>query len=253
MSPITGPAFLSIYVALFGAGFVARWLIRRHLGKRAPGRATAEPLQLSAIAAGYLAGGAPRAHAARVLAAREGAPEATSLHAADPQERLVELGLILDARQRAALRLWSGAIFGGLLAAGLARVWVGVSRDKPVGWLLLLLLGVAAALFWSVKDHSGGAVRTPAGRRALSELSRRYKARRGDASCAMGFALFGWSAISDNAAAQAQLLSHGIVMPTSSGGGCTATSGCTSGGSGCSGGGSGCGGGGGCGGCGGGS
>lgn len=243
MFPISGPAFLVVYLSLLAAGLLARRLIRAYLARRNPTLADDRPA-LSAPEAGYLVAGAPRAYAARVLAARDGAPEATSLHTPDSEEHLVELGLILDAGQRAALRLWSAAIFGGLLAAGLARLWMGLSRGKPIGYLALLLLVVLGVLLWSVSERSMRGIRTAAGNRVLSTLSTRYKAGFGDTSCAMGFALFGWAALANNPAAQAHLSSHGIVATAA--GGCSAGTACASG---CSGGGGG--GGGGCGGCGG--
>jgi hypothetical protein len=158
----------------------------------------------------------------------------------DPESRLEELGLLLTRAQRSTVRLWGAALFGGLLATGLARVWVGVSRDRPVGLLLILIVVVAYFLFRAVCDR---VTRTSAGRLLVDSLQREYLHRAGDTSYAMGFALLGWTALANSPELQAYMRSEGHFPPQGGGSSCIGCAGI----GGCGGGGGG--GGGGCGGC----
>jgi uncharacterized membrane protein YgcG len=253
MFPISGPAFLVVYLALIAAGVLVHTLIRRGLGQRAARQhdMDAATSQLTAGEVGYLQGSWRRAFAARAVALREGSSTAAEWDRkhTDPEARLEAWGLLLDRAQLSALRLWGIAIYGGLLAAGLARVWIGVTRDKPVGFLLLLLL-VVAFLLWRVTRRRP--VITRLGRRVVAGMTKRYRASVGDTSYAMGYALLGVTVLTPELTAH--LRNKGILGAA---GGYTADGafiGCAGhGGSGCnSGGGSGSsGGGGGCGGCGG--
>jgi uncharacterized membrane protein YgcG len=242
MFPISGPTFLLVYLSLFATALLAHRLLRHHLRRRASPLVPAE-LSISDLSpehVGYLLDGPRRARAARSAAGRLGA----ALPSTDVEHFLSSRGLVVDARQLATLRLWGVAIFGGLLAAGAARAFIGLDRGKPIGLLLVLMMGVAFRLVVVLRARS---LRTRAGDVLVDQLKERYESGLGDTSSPMGYALYGWVALSADPAMQTHLRSQGYSSPSS--GGCgTGTSGCSSGSSGCSGGG-GCGGcGGGCGG-----
>lgn len=247
MFPISGPNFLLVYVALFAAALLVHWLLRWTLRSRT-GLADPPELLIDALSpedVGYLLDGPARSRAARSLARRASLQATASPHV-DPESFLARRGLVLSSLQLSTLRLWGAALFGGLLAAGVARIFIGLYRGKPVGLLALILLVVVLRLVTVTLTHF---VRTRAGDALVAHLKQRYQQGVGDTSAAMGFALLGWMALGGDSALQEHLRSEGYSSPSS--GGCgTGGSGCSGGGSGCSGGGGGCGG---CGGCGGGS
>jgi hypothetical protein len=267
MFPISGPNFLLVYLALFAAALLAHWLLRWTLRSRT-GLADPPELLIDALSpedVGYLLDGPARSRAAGSLAHREAGSlahrddrgQGPYSRPVDPENSLPRRGLVLSSRQLGTLRLWGAALFGGLLAAGVARIFIGLYRGKPVGLLTLIMIGVVFRLVTVMLTRF---VRTRAGDALVAKLKLRYRQGLGDTSAAMGFALLGWMALGGDPSLQAHLRSQGYSSPSSGGcgtgggGGCSGGgSGCSGGGSGCSGGGSGCSGGGGCGGCGGGS
>lgn len=175
-------------------------------------------------------------------------------------ERLKNMGLILsDARWR-AVRAVPTLIMVAVLALGIAKVFVGLSRNRPVSILVELsfVTVVIALLFFFVRPRA-----TPAGEYVLLQLkldnaalhatarSRPQMLTPGDMAYAIG--LFGIGAlpfVDDSWTELRQTLNPPPSATSSSGSGnsCSSGSSCSSSSS-C---GSSCGGGGGCGGCGGG-
>ncbi len=189
MFPIDGSTFLVVYLALIAAGVVAHRLIRHRLRAHAARRRHTSdvPGDLSPLDVAFLKRQLPHVAAVRFIALHEG--RSLSSLQADPESRLAAWGLILSRRERSALRTWSFSIFGGLLAAGLARAYIGVVRDKPIGLLLLLLLPVVF-LLWRTATES--VIPSVSNRVVLDAALARYRAGLGDLSLAMGFALLGW-------------------------------------------------------------
>lgn len=257
MFPANGPTFLVFYVALIAAAGLAYWCLRAYLLAKANERSRYEFDSLTPIVtpqiAGYLVDGPGRAGAAHVLQVYEGSAYASWEDLAI-DAHLAQHGFILSRAARGTLSLWAVAMFGGLFTAGLLRFISGAARHKPVGFLLLLLIVVAVALYRCARHRL---LRTRAGDKLLADLRSQHRGR--DAGgFAMGFALLGWEALDQRADLAAHLHLAGYSPGTTAAsasciGICTITSasgclgGCSSGGSGCSGGG-GCGGGG-CGGC----
>lgn len=178
-------------------------------------------------------------------------------------ERLKAMGLVLsDARWRAA-RSVPTVILAAVLALGIAKIFVGLSRNRPVFLLVILSLVtvVIALVFFMARPRT-----TPLGEHTLMQLklnnaalqttarSRPQMLTPGDMAYAIG--LFGVAALPFADASWVELkrtLSPPPAAVSSGGSSCGSSSSC-SGGSSCSSSscGSSCGGGGGCGGCGGG-
>ncbi|MFG1950751.1 TIGR04222 domain-containing membrane protein [Micromonospora sp. NPDC048830] len=195
--------------------------------------------------------------ASRNLFARELARDEWVARAlGDLREGLQRQGLALSPEQRAAARRGPFLLFA-LVMVGVFRLFAGLSNGRPVGFLVLGIIGVivAAALLARVPW------RTRAANAALRDLRRSNThlapasspayATYGAAGAAMGVALFGTASLwvldpgfAEQAEIQRQALSG---TGTSSGGSSCSGSSCGGGGSSCSGGSS-CGGGGGCGG-----
>ncbi|MET8234782.1 TIGR04222 domain-containing membrane protein [Micromonospora sp. NPDC005298] len=161
---------------------------------------------------------------------------------------LEQRGLLLSPAQRAVVRRWT-RVLAALLVLGVVRLFAGLTNGRPVGYLLLTLFGVLAAvlLLWRVPQT------TRAGRGVLRDQRRAHThldpgsspayATYGAAGAAMGVALYGTAslwALDPGFAEQAEVQRQAL-------GGWSSGSSGTSGGGGC-GGGSSCGGGGGCGG-----
>lgn len=193
----TAAPFLALYMALACAA-LATALVLPSLSRRGGSRQPGQGLRLTPAELGFLAGGATRAAdvliledlaAGRIvldtrssqvgpLAIRsdhllvgEQACEPAWLRAeragdiADLQARLAESGLILcEARQR-ALCWGTTAIVGPVILLGLAKLAVGLERDKPVGILTLLLVVTAVAAL--VIAHRSRV--TPAGRAVVAQ------------------------------------------------------------------------------------
>lgn len=146
--------------------------------------------------------------------------------------------------------------FGPALGLGLAKMMVGISRDRPVGFLVVLLFFATVVGFWVLGSAPW---RTRRGDKALEKLRRDNEALRTTAkadgawgtlnsgSVAMAVALFGTGMLVSSGLGD---LRSYLVPPGSAGGGGDVSFGDSGGGDGGGDGGGGCGGG--CGGCGGG-
>lgn len=179
------------------------------------------------------------------------------------RQNLVEKGLLLDWSQRTAAAALPLAFFGSLLGLGAAKAVVGITRGKPIEFLILLLiLTVVVLAIFLIKSPRF----TLAGKQLLNKLQRQVKqdprvlSAQSEAnapttdneSLLWSTAFVGTAALAGTPLFDLSSYFSQRRPPANSSGGC-GTSGCGGGGggSGCGGGGSGCGGGGGCGGCGG--
>jgi len=271
---LTGGPFLQLYCALFALTIVAGFLIPRWL--RPEGRAPRGP-DVDALA--YLAGGTARFSdtvVARLLAARrlamvgrdKFAPDrngaggtaaersvlalsapvgwpaiarALSAHAKPIERRLIADGLMIDARTALQMRFFQTLPYLLLLGFGAIKWEVGTMRDRPVGFLTLLLIATAvfALIRWVAVDR-----KTRGGHRALDEArAGAQRLRRGPPAneADLGVALFGTAVLAGSGLSGF----HQMRSTTSDGGSSGGDSGGGDGGGGCGGGG-----GGGCGGCG---
>jgi uncharacterized protein (TIGR04222 family) len=183
------------------------------------------------------------------------------------RQRLAQKGLVLDEYRAVLVRLLPSLMYGAILLLGVAKLFVGLSRGRPVMFLVLLVtLGVLGLLVLGRRPW-----RTRLGDTTLTALRDEHQALRttamaGDASqsldgreLALAVGLFGPAMLIPLGYSDLRQTLH----PTSSGSSWGSSSSssdysssCSSsdsgGGSSCSSGGSSCGGGGGCGGCGGG-
>jgi len=166
------------------------------------------------------------------------------------RSRLQQLSLFLSNDQAVKAQLYPSLIVLILLGLGLCKVFVGISRDKPVGFLLMcmwVLLVLGSRFF--VKPY-----RSRYGDRIFNDLTNRSQdlktANSSDSKLPLAVALFGATVLTADSAL-ADL--HQMLVSTAGGGG-DGGGGYGGGGDGggCGGGGCGGGGGGGCGGCGGG-
>lgn len=184
---LTGPPFLTLYLALLIAAVVAGILIPRAL--RPPGR---EARLDDADALAWLAGGRARfvdgvvarllARGALVLVGRErfapvpgasgtSAVEHAALAAREPtrwgeleqrvrpyaepiERQLRAAGLLMTADERASLRFRSTLPYALLIAFGATKHLIGEARERPVGFLtvLLVLTTIAAIMRWFTVD-----------------------------------------------------------------------------------------------------
>ncbi len=274
---LAGGPFLTLYIVLLVATVIAGFLIPPWLRPEGRSGRASDPGQLA-----FLAGGRQRFYDAiltRLLAAdalklvygkeflavpgatgRSGPDQAVlalarrtpaSLksvesvlqpHAAATESDLVDAGLLIDRDVTMQLRFWQTSPYLLLLLFGMTKLWIGVGRDRPVGFLIALLFvtTIAALLRFTTADR-----RTRAGKalvdgtRNRSDRLRRAPTRD---EAALGVALFGTGVLLGSAWSGY----HGMRR-ASDGGGFESGSG-SSGDGGCGGGGGG--GGGGCGGCG---
>ncbi|HET9518317.1 MAG TPA: TIGR04222 domain-containing membrane protein [Actinoplanes sp.] len=177
------------------------------------------------------------------------------------RDGLASAGLATSSAQRRAIRRW--ALFAFALAAlGVVRLVAGIVNDRPVGLLIVSIIGVVVLAFVLLTRPR---LQTDAGRAALADLRSRHAylapantpsyATYGASGAAMGIALYGPAtmyAIDPEFAAEAEI--QRTAAGSASGGGTScagSTSSCGSSSSSCSSSsssGSSCGGGGGCGG-----
>ena len=214
------------------------------------GRLTLLPGRKLAVSNGTTAPAHPyeRAVWALVAAHPQAAVDTIRQQALDPQRlpALAQLdatlerhGLLLPAARQQALNRIPNLAAGALALFGLAKVAVGLSRDRPVGLLLLSLVGLAVGHYFC--QHYFGAWATGRGAAVLRRAGQQVRQQRQAGSLTppllvMSVALFG---VAELRAVGMAPLADTLLPPNTSSG--------DAGGSGC--GGSGCGGGG-CGGCG---
>lgn len=199
-----GPAFLFLYGALFVVALILAAII--------PGRIRPEGRGGAADADGlaFLAGAGPRvveAAVARLLAAGAlvvqdgkrflrgagaggtgaldrallaasmpadwaGFEKAAKPHIGPVERRLIAGGLILDSGEARRIGLVAALPFIGLFALGIAKLLVGLSRDKPVGFLIAFLVVTAIAILIRIFAVDR---RTQRGRLALAEARIRHE------------------------------------------------------------------------------
>jgi uncharacterized protein (TIGR04222 family) len=221
---LAGEPFLILYICLFAAAIVAGLVIPPRLRPEGQARTVGDPDQLALLAGGRVRFG--DTVAARLLAsgavemagrnsfviARErpsSSPAETAVMAlpsparwrdisatlksyAEPLERqMVAAGLLMSDSERSNLRYWATLPYLMLFAFGLTKLVIGDLRDRPIGYLTILLIftALAAALRWFVIDR-----RTWAGQRALADArGRAERIRKAPASDEVGLsvALFG--------------------------------------------------------------
>jgi uncharacterized protein (TIGR04222 family) len=154
------------------------------------------------------------------------------------RDRLRQLGLLVSPNQALKAQKYPAVILACLLALGIAKIIVGISRGKPVGFLVIMciILSVIGACFWLVPVH-----RSRYGDQVLQDIRSRISSAAvsdADPQLPLAFALMGAAILPTEAFADLKQ----VLTPGSGGGyrgGGDGSSGC--GGGGC----------GGCGGCGG--
>jgi uncharacterized protein (TIGR04222 family) len=115
------------------------------------------------------------------------------------RNRLAEKGLIETASSFAAAQFWSLVVMCPVLILGIVKLNVGLSRQKPVGFLIAGLVVVVATMVWFAirRPH-----RTAAGNRLLGQLTGAYRSgdrveqvspdgRMGDSDLAYSIGLLG--------------------------------------------------------------
>ncbi|MCA2212232.1 TIGR04222 domain-containing membrane protein [Jidongwangia harbinensis] len=172
------------------------------------------------------------------------------------RDGLETAGLAVTRGQRRAALMWSVA-GAAVVLLGFARLVDGLQNDRPVGFLLGLIVLAAVVTVWMLVRAS--ATRTPAASTGLMRMrhsnahlapaQRPSYATYGATGAAMGVALYGAGALylMDPAfAAEAEIRQAANNSLASGGSGCSSGSSCSSGGGGggggCGGGGGGCGG-----------
>jgi uncharacterized protein (TIGR04222 family) len=243
MNPLdwTGTEFLTLYVPLLVVGFFVAKALRRpprppgeplQLGKRL------DPYEVAllhglrhfrdAVAASLIHRGVFRVEGNELLASKTPPLDMTPLErnvlrasgrqplspallatalepeAARVREQLIQKGLLISKDQDRETRRTPLILFGLVLALGVAKTVVGLSRDKPVSWLIFLL--VVGFIGWALiaKQKRG---RTPLGDMVLADLATEHAALRTTAAAegslptlsgtevALAVALFGTTAL----------------------------------------------------------
>ncbi|HEY5710580.1 MAG TPA: TIGR04222 domain-containing membrane protein [Allosphingosinicella sp.] len=266
---LTGGPFLILYIAFFVATVVAGLVIPRRLRPEGRRQRVTDVDQLA-----FLAGGKRRfadALVSRLLAVRAlamngktftigarlpelsqaersvlalSAPikwrdiQGTLFPYAEPLERrMVAAGLLTSREENSNLRFWAMLPYAVLLMFGATKWVIGDLRERPIGYLtvLLVMTAVFALIRWLSIDR-----RTEAGRKALAdaqETSLRIKRAPTEPEVGLAVALFGTVVLAGSGWSDF----HKLRTAGDGGGSCGSSDG---------GGGGGCGGGG-CGGCGG--
>lgn len=229
-----GSTFLAFFIALIALAGVIVYLVRRHL--YVDDGTTAS---LDTWSAAYLAGGPQRVVDAAVASliangrakwnrrkhrvditranTDAGYPLDEIVRAAavdgrlrrivkrvDPQLRRIRdalraRGLLLGSGQRWLFGLYCALPFAAVTALGIAKISIGIARDRPVGFLMLLtfLTGAATVMLLTSRPE-----RSRAGQRTLGELERRHAhARRAprDSDIAIAVALAGTAVLAGTA------------------------------------------------------
>jgi len=266
---LVGPQFLAVYAALFVVAFILGIVIPRWLRPDGSMMPVSDPEQLA-----YLSGGLDRfseAVVAKLLVSKAIEPgsarfsidgSATGATAAERtvlgigtaarwneirmalredakriDQTLTGYGLLMEQSARRIMRLCQASPYIALIVFGAIKWEVGLSRDKPVGYLTALLV---VTLLFALARYAMLDLATRAGKEVVAnaaQASDRLRRSPMQAETGMAVALFGTSVLAGSQFAGF----HSLRSPSSSN-----SSGC---GSGCSGGGDGgCSGG--CGGCG---
>jgi uncharacterized protein (TIGR04222 family) len=273
---LAGGPFLTLYIVLLVPTLLAGFLIPPWLRPEGRSGRVTDPGQLALLAGGrqrfydtsmtrllaadalkliggkdFLAASGARGHSVpddEVLALARRAPASLKSvervlqpHAAATESDLVDAGLLIDRDVTAQLRFWQTSPYLLLLLFGMTKLWIGVARERPVGFLIALLFvtAIAALLRFTTADR-----RTRAGKALLDgarDRSDRLRRAPTRDEAALGVALFGTGVLLGSAWSDY----HGMRRASDGGGGFDGGSG-SSGDGGCGGGG----GGGGCGGCG---
>ncbi|NJK59339.1 MAG: TIGR04222 domain-containing membrane protein [Oscillatoriales cyanobacterium SM2_1_8] len=183
----------------------------------------------------------------------DGAPEAVQ-GAVGPslgtiRERLQTLGLLVKPAQARQAQLVPALAIASLLGLGAAKILVGLARGKPVGFLLLMSLGVAlVSLFFALRPVH----RSRWGDRVLRELQgpiAKTTLERADPQLPWAFALLGMAMLPDEGFGDWKKLLKPVPQTASSSASYGESDGSSDWGSGGDSGGDGDSGGGGCGGC----
>jgi uncharacterized protein (TIGR04222 family) len=82
---------------------------------------------------------------------------------------LTDSGLLMNGQQRLWLRIAQAAPFAALFTFGIDRWMLGDARDKPVGWLTMLLVLTAFIALVRFASCDG---RTSAGKSAINDAAR---------------------------------------------------------------------------------
>ncbi|NIJ37976.1 uncharacterized protein (TIGR04222 family) [Sphingopyxis panaciterrae] len=203
-----GPAFLFLYAALFVAAlFVSAILSRRFRPSGRPGAASDDDtlaflagqrprLVETAVArllasgalviqggerflrgAGTGGGGLDRALLAVPMPASwDDFATAAKPHAEAVERRLIASGLLMDRGAARRLGLIAALPFIGLFLFGIAKLLIGLSRDKPVGILIVFLVITFVVILirtFAVDRRTDGAVEAIASARVRHERLRR--------------------------------------------------------------------------------
>jgi uncharacterized membrane protein YgcG len=204
----TGQPFLILYLALLAIALVTSFVAPELLRPHGHDRPVTDPADLA-----LLAGGPTRyaeAEVARRLATgelvmigkdrfatRTGADMAWRTLSRDVRRRTAAIearlrggGLLLGSGERAAMRAWAVMPLVVLALFGTTKIAIGLSRDRPVGFLVALVavtaILAAVRLFADSRTEAGRAAVKRA--RASHDRLRRAPTR---AETALGVALFG--------------------------------------------------------------
>ena len=199
----TAGPFLTLYVILAGLACLACFFLSERVGRAKAPAGNLDELQLAYLAAGpqrvadvvalgFMAAGAPTGGSANAAEAEDppldlppplqpfrnclsaGSPVSTAFRRrAVDQARAIRrtletMGLAPTAEEMSSFRLRASAILFVPLALGIAKAFVGASRDKPIGFLIALLLGTGLVAIVLLRPQWS----TPAGRQALYEAKR---------------------------------------------------------------------------------
>lgn len=199
-----GPAFLALYGALFVAALILAVIIPQRIRPEGRGGgvdadglaflAGARPRMIEAAVARLLASGAlvvqdgkrflrgggaggngalDRALLAAPMPAGWAAFEkAAKPHAGPVERRLIGNGLLIDRGAARQIGLIAALPFVALFGLGIAKLLVGLSRGKPVGFLIAFLVVTAIAILIRIFAVDR---RTQRGRIALAEARIRHE------------------------------------------------------------------------------
>jgi uncharacterized protein (TIGR04222 family) len=210
MSPfdLTGGPFLTLYGALFAMALVAGFIIPRWLRPDGGSTRALDPEQLAWLAGGrdrvsdsvvarLLANGSlsligskfdinaqgrgSTAAERSVLALRSPASwgkvdGALKRHSSAIEERLVASGLLIDGSTGWQMRFWQTLPYLLLIGFGAIKLDIGISRDRPVGFLTIFLVVTAVfALirFLALDRRTRAAIEALSDARARSERLQR--------------------------------------------------------------------------------